>query len=390
MKKLLYTLSLVLTLASCRSIEKMVERGEYDRAIHHAAEKLAGKKNKKTEHVQGLEEAFYKINERDLDQIAYLDGPNSPFNWKKIHDIADKIQRRQNKITPFLPLISKEGYVGTFEMVDVHAIKLKATQSAADFYYKEGLELLRLSKEKSKKVYARNAYRKFSEANKLVSGQENIHGLLSEAKELGAVNILVAVENNSASYLPARVMNNLENLNLQSADDIWRRFHTQDDSKVEFDYKAVLQIMDVQLSSEREIISYHTDEAKIKDGKIAKLDRNGVPVKDTSGNIIKVQKYRTVYADVTEIQREKSAKIHGLLSYVDLVNGTGNSSNEMTFEAIFSDYSSSYRGDSRALCGRHSKMKSRPYAFPNDADLIVEAAENLKYDFLNELSHFRI
>ena len=39
---------IVLMALSCRSIDKMVDQGRYDEAIIFAADKLAGKKNKKT------------------------------------------------------------------------------------------------------------------------------------------------------------------------------------------------------------------------------------------------------------------------------------------------------------------------------------------------------
>ena len=60
MKNLVYTflsLSLSLSLFSCASVDKMVERGDYDGAIQVATKKLAGKKKKEDVYKrQGLEE----------------------------------------------------------------------------------------------------------------------------------------------------------------------------------------------------------------------------------------------------------------------------------------------------------------------------------------------
>lgn len=50
-------------LASCKSVEKMVEKGEYDKAFNYAISKLEGEKNKKTEYVEALEKAYSKLNE---------------------------------------------------------------------------------------------------------------------------------------------------------------------------------------------------------------------------------------------------------------------------------------------------------------------------------------
>ncbi|MBK7790373.1 MAG: hypothetical protein IPJ54_17740 [Saprospiraceae bacterium] len=46
MRTLLYTVIFTLTLVSCKSIETMVEKGEYEKAFSHAVDKLAGKKTK--------------------------------------------------------------------------------------------------------------------------------------------------------------------------------------------------------------------------------------------------------------------------------------------------------------------------------------------------------
>ncbi|MBT8189816.1 MAG: hypothetical protein KJO29_05265, partial [Bacteroidia bacterium] len=76
MKNLLYIVLGLVLISSCRSIEKMVDQGQYDEAILFAAEKLAGKKNKKTKYVKGLEEAFAKITRHEMSLIERLDGPD--------------------------------------------------------------------------------------------------------------------------------------------------------------------------------------------------------------------------------------------------------------------------------------------------------------------------
>ena len=109
MKTLLYTLTLLMLLGSCRSVEKLVDKGNYDEAIIVATKRLAGKKKKKTKHVKYLEEAFAKITERDMDMIHSLDAENNPYNWERVLAISQKMEKRQNRINAFLPLTSKDG-----------------------------------------------------------------------------------------------------------------------------------------------------------------------------------------------------------------------------------------------------------------------------------------
>ena len=47
MKNLIYTLSLLLLVSACTSINKLVEKGEYERAFALGVKKLQGKKNRK-------------------------------------------------------------------------------------------------------------------------------------------------------------------------------------------------------------------------------------------------------------------------------------------------------------------------------------------------------
>ena len=39
---------------SCKSVEKLVDQGRYDKALTVAVRKLSGKKNKKTKHVMAM------------------------------------------------------------------------------------------------------------------------------------------------------------------------------------------------------------------------------------------------------------------------------------------------------------------------------------------------
>lgn len=391
MKTLLYTLVLFTSFGSCRKLEKMVERGEYDRAIVFATEKLAGKKNKKTKHVQGLEEAFYRINSRDLEQIEYLNGPGNPENWEEIMRIADKINYRQAKITPFLPLISKDGYEGHFEMVDAYAIKTKARDGAAAFYYAEAKEILELSKFESNKHFARNAFKKFEHVLHIKENYKDTRVLMLEAEELGRVYIQVVVENQSLGYVPRDLQDNLLSMNLARADNLWRKHFLGTAENITPDYQAVLELSDIDVGRERETIREHTDEKRVKDGWKYQKDKNGNVLRDTSGNKIKVDKFRKVRAYVTEIHREKRTRVQGQLKLIDLKTETLRSTRPLSVEAIFHDWASSYEGDRRALCDKNrNRLKAYPAPFPEDDEMIIDASGKLKEAFIDELYQVHI
>lgn len=392
MKTLLYTLTLVTLLSSCRSIEKMVDKGEYDEAIEFATKKLAGKKKKKTKHVQGLEEAYNKINRRDLDQIAYLDGENHPENWEKIEAIYDRISERQEKIQPFLPLISKEGYEGYFPMLDAHALKRTARDNAAEYYYAEGKSLLFEAEESDDKYKARAAYDLLVRADRKVSRYKDTRQLLEKTHLLGIEDMLIEVKNNTRVYLPERLEAELLSINVQQLNSHWRRFHT-DVAHVpssEVDYKVLLELNEIEVSPERETIRHHTDEKRIKDGHRYLKDKKGKILRDTTGKKIKEDKYITVYADVSEIERSKAAYVSGFLKQIDLETDKVVHSEPLSVEVVFNDRASTFRGDRRAVCDKdHSYLKEHPVPFPHDEDMIADATHKLKANFARALEDIR-
>jgi len=110
--KYIYTLLVLLAITTigCRTAYEIMESGDYDRAIDESIKKVRGKKNKKDVYVQVIEEAFAKASEEDLRRAAALRADGDEKNWEEVHDIFERVDRRQRKIEPLLPLYSKNGY----------------------------------------------------------------------------------------------------------------------------------------------------------------------------------------------------------------------------------------------------------------------------------------
>ena len=391
MKNVLYTLGLFLLITSCRSIEKMVDRGEYDEAIIFATEKLAGKKNKKTKHVKGLEEAFAKITKRDMNKIDYLNGNARPDNWDEIYSIATVIERRQSRIEPHLPLISKNGYEAQFNFVKTNIIKEKANKGAADFHYNEGLRSLELLSTSGNKRYARNAYKSFIKADKRIANYKESNSLIEQSIEAGKVRILVDMINNSNTVVPQRFEEKVRSITVRELNSLWKTFHLNRNNETTYDYTATLLLTDIDVSPEREFIREVNDSKEIKDGWEYLKNDDGSFVIDTTGEKIKVDKIRIITAYVTELQREKAARVVGVLKYKDNINGELLQSRPIEVEAIFTDYASQFRGDRRALCDQNrNRLKRHPLPFPDDLMMIMDASENLKSIFKSELRRLAI
>jgi len=391
MKNLLYTLGLILLITSCRNIEKMVEKGKYDEAIAYATKELAGKKNKKTEHVKALEKAFAKVTARDLELLNALDGQAYSKNWDRILRLTNKIEARQNSVKPFLPLVSEEGYAAHFKFVKTHNIRNRVLDEAAEFRYTLGKEMLESAKSYNDKSMARNAYSEFVNTTNYRDNYKDVHKLMRDAKRLGIVNINIEVEHDRFVFTPLLVRKEMEKINVHRLNSTWRKYHYNNANIDTFDFTAKMLLVDLDVSPERETVSHHTDTKEVKDGWEYALSKEGKNKVDSLGRPIKVDIFKTVEAHITEIKRTKSSFVAARFIYIDNKTNTIIEDLPIEVETVFDDYALNYRGDRRALCKHDvNRIKRYPDPFPYDNNMLIEATRILKDKFSDEVRSVRI
>ncbi|HLF62857.1 MAG TPA: hypothetical protein VI603_03855, partial [Saprospiraceae bacterium] len=152
--------SLMIASAGCHTTERMLDQGRYDELLSLAQRKISGKALKKEKYVVLIEEAFAKITERDMDRIDRLKVSNRSNDWEEIVVIAVRVERRQEKLRSFLPLVADNGYQATFAFVKTHEIIHHAENQIVEKLYEEGLNFL-YSGRAGDKVSAQTAYKKF-------------------------------------------------------------------------------------------------------------------------------------------------------------------------------------------------------------------------------------
>lgn len=386
MKNILYTLSVLLVFGSCKNIEKLVEKGQYDEAIVYATSKLAGQKNKKTKHVKALEKAFAKVTSRDIEMMEFYDAQNQPANWDRVYSLARKIDARQNRIKPFLPLISKEGYEANFKFVKTQNIMTAALDGSAKYNYDLANQLLEKAYASNNKSYARQAYETFNSVENYRSNYLNTFDLKEEAYALGVVHINIETDKYADLYAPQEVIYELNNINVYQLNSKWRKYYFQNEKRDSFDFTARLELMDIDVSPERETVAHHKDTKRVKDGWKYVKTKDGKIKKDSLGNKIKVDVFKKVKANVTEITREKASYVNARFLFIDNVNGQIIKDIPLNSESIFNDYALQFRGDKRALCEHDlSRLKPNPLPFPFDVEMIINSTRILKEQFKNEV-----
>ncbi len=388
---IILSMALAVLMSSCASPQKLVEKGDYDRAVQIAVKRLAGKKNKKVKYVRALEDGFAKAQEEDMAEADRLKKANRPEYWEHILSIYEGIEYRQDLVRPLLPLIDKEGIKANFRFIRTAALIDEAMDKTVEYYYNSGQNLLASARNYHNKYDARKAYDEFQQIKNYRRDYKDVRALMNEAIELGTTHILFDVRNQSPTLIPRDLIEDLKRINVRDLEGPWQVYHVNNTGGYDMDYKVVMNITHAEVSpgyiKERE----YEDSKEIIDGWEYVLDDRGNVMKDSLGNDIKVDRWVLVKANVLEVYQHKAATIAARIDVVDANRHELLDSHDLAVEAIFENYASTFQGDKRAL-SKETKRRigNQPVDFPVDVALLYEAAENLKPAMKNKLTATRL
>ncbi len=370
MKARFFTLSMLLMLLNaCTSIKDLAEQGRYDEVITKGAKKLRGKDLKDPNVVALIESSFNKANIKDLNLIQSLYANNDWRNNEKVLRITKAIAARQNIIKPFLPLIDSKGYVANFNLINTEQINELATKNIVEDLYQEGAILMEKSIKSDFKL-ARQAYQLFEKIEQYKPDFKDLHELKSNALRQGQSHVLVNFANHSFDLLPNNITRMfLENLNIKN-DSKWVTYHFDKNFNENADYKLQISLGELVVSPERINDTYHHFTQEVLDGFSYKLDAKGNVMKDSSGNDIKIPKYKKIFASIREVNQIKEAIAEIQIQLIDNQTGTLLERKPIKETSSFANYAVMYTGDKRALPENWS-CKIGGYVQPFPSDLIL-------------------
>lgn len=370
---------------SCVSAEKLVDTGNYDQAIELAKRKLSGKQRKNPKLVRAAEEAFAKITVRDLREIDRLKASNREDAWGKINAITRRMRKRQDALSPLLPLTDKHGYTATFQFAQVDGLEEESRDKAAAYHYASAKDLL-IQAEGGNKAAARSAYRELEETLRYFRNYRDVAALKQYAHELGMTHILVRVENKAPVVAPTAFERRLREINVADLNNFWQQYYIYEDRQVNFDYEIKVAITQIAVSPELIREREYVDTRNIQDGFEYVLDNKGNVLKDSLGNDVTIPKEITVKAWVLETLQQKEANVEGVVEVYNLRNRRLVRSEPLAASALFENYASTYRGDKRALSSdTRRRIGNRPVPFPANEILILQAADQLKPALLDRI-----
>lgn len=381
----------LISFVSCTSIEKLVDTGQYDKAIYYATNKLSGAKVNKVEYVRGLETAFKKATDKDMAYIDKLKNEGNPESWETILSMYNIISNRQEKIRPLLPLTDENGKKANFLFVNTNDLEKEAKEQTINFLYNSAKDLLDEARNSKDRIPARKAYESLLKLKNYAARFLDVPQLEREARELGTTKIIVNVQNYSQALLPAGLEDEILRLGFRDLDREWQKFDAYPERNREYDLGITLILSNIQVSPGAVSEKSFSEKKEIPDGFQYLLDEKGNVKKDTAGNDIKLPKNKVIEAQILDVFQSKSATLSGRLEVVDLYTKGVRESRDINTVAIFENRATSFKGDERALTEDTKKrLGSRPVVFPTDAALLLEAARKLRPLVISELRKIRI
>ena len=372
--------------SACRSAQKFVESGDYDAAIEYCVDKLEGRKNKKSEYVKGLELAFQKAQARDLAAAENLIAQKRPENWERVNAIHRQIAKRQNRVLPLVPLRAKDGYEARFDFVDIAKLENESCERAADYLYTRAESLLKQA-ETGDRNAAREAWTTLLELERRYFTQyREKDRLKQEARNLGTAHVLFEIKNQSNRVVPRQFSDRILAIGKNDLDSEWKSYHFNAEAGVQYDYKVVFNLNNLDNTPERVHERSYADEREIEDGWDYVLDSRGNVMKDSLGNDLKTPRYVRIHANVLEVYQSKAVRLAGTLQIFEGYRNTLLETRPVGTEVIFENYASTFTGDKRALSDEsRRRIGNRPLPFPTDEDLLAQAADRLKPSIRDEL-----
>lgn len=372
---------MALLLLSCNSVkrnQKLLAGGNYDQAIELAVKKLAKDRNSKKsgEHVQLLEQAFKKATDRDQRRISFLNKDLNPTASREIYYTYQDLEGRQALLRPILPFYSEAlGRNAKFKLVDYSDEIVTSKNRFADDLHAEAATYLGYNTI----MDSRTAYKRLQELQEVNSNYPKLNTLLNDAHFKGTDFVKVELNNRSGQIIPGQLQRELLDFNTYGLDDFWTEYHVNRESGIQYNFGITLDFKQIAVSPERISEKEYRREKRIKDGWKYKLDRNGNVVKDSLGNDIKIDIFKTVTARVMYTTQTKSVLVGGDVLYQDLERGRDIDRHPLASEFIFENEFAKFRGDDRALTEEDLDFLEFDFIpFPTSEQMVFDAGEDIK------------
>lgn len=337
--RLLTAAILLFLISSCKSGEKLYNKGRYDEAVAAFVKKLQKKPNDPIA-LQLLPKAYQQSQLRHEDKVNGYLASDNPLKWEYVRKEYRSLQSLYDIIYAS-PAAQK-----VVQPKDYRNAITGAQENAAQVRYDRGMELLN----RGDKPSAREAYNEFAASLKLVNNYRDAKQKLDESYQQGLVNVMIsqiAIRSPyfqfSADQFRDALVRNLQNRNI----NFFVKF--TDEKLARNDQEQPDQYLEMQFY-DFEVGQTYIDRTS-RDVSREIEDR---PLKDTSGKEIK--RYMTVKATIYTVR--KTVVSRGALDYriIDVANNQVLRQDRIPGSYTWVNQVGTFRGDERALSDEDKRL----------------------------------
>ena len=374
MRKLVYVVIVALLMAGCGSSKKQLQKGNYDSAIQKSVKKLMRNPNNEDD-IETLTRSFKLANSQDLERIQYLKMEGKAESWEEIAQSYQRLKWRQNMIRPVMPL-ELNGQDVKLNYGNYNSEIIEAKHHAAEFFFAHGQKLM----ENNDKESFRQAWYEFAKVKEYWGDFDNIDNLLRESRYMGMSRALVSIENMTSIRLSAEFQDDLLAVNPQELSSEWVEYYTRSlDEDVQYDYQVKIILRQMGVSPDQVKETDRLEKKTIEDGFHYAIDQNGNVMKDTTGNDIKIIKYKDLSCTVIETGMNKSSHIEGSVEIYQLNPLKLLRKDPIGADSYFEHFSARAIGDLDALSAESLKLvETETVPFPSDNEMIMLCSESMK------------
>ena len=357
----LFTLSVVLLIAGCKSASKLYDKGNYDEAVQLAVKKLQKKPDNEMRSL--LQSAYhYAVNDHE-NRIRQLSGNSNELKWEWTYNEYSSLQRLYEAIHRSPEALSIVNPVDYSSYLNTYADK------AADVRFDRGMAWM----DKGDKLSFRNAYHEFNAALQYRPADLAILDSKNEAYEMAVINVVVMPMDNYryrfSSYNDHELRNfenDLLNQLKYNTGNHFVRFY----SSWEANSKNIQadQFIDFRFSN--------FDIGRARDERHSREVSKEIVVKETvyrPDSIVK--EYKKVFAKITTTKRTVISEGNLQVNVRDISGRWLWNDNMRSNHNWFTEFST-FTGDERALSETDKQLVNRRQDYPPHDDEIIRSLIN--------------
>jgi len=365
-KYIIFSLLVIPLILVAQSPKKLVEKGEYDKAIESAVERIKDDKGKKADNYAALKTAYETANWEDLEKITELKSSGRPEIWFDVFTSYYKIEQRSLLLSSISSQLHEDHV--NIHIVDYSEDVEVSRANAVTFEYAYAKSLLKTGDQND----ALQAYLELLKLTKIVKDYKDVELLMRQALGAGSKMALLEVNNSSDASLSPDFLAEMENMGLSYQERKFLNYVSKAENGQKYPLRLVMDITSVEVSpgtvNEKEYTASHNNPESLE-----------TAYKDESKKAEDKKNPEYNKCKIKEVYQIKVAVMKGSLKYIDGNSGTVLFVVPITARSVFENKTATASGDLFACPPEVYKLLDKPKKkFPKNASMMYDAGIEFK------------